>query len=125
MRSQNELKWAVIPRAPKQPGSLCIFCGAPADSKEHVIPGWISKRLGIKTFLRQTSAGGRVVPQKRPISFASHRKRVFCAAWNTHFKHLEDAVIPLLVPMARSFQLALDSESQQLLALWLPRPRSR
>jgi hypothetical protein len=66
----------VIPRTPRQPGDSCIFCGAPADSKEHVIPGWISKRLGIKTFLTQTGCGGRVVRQKRPISFASHRKRI-------------------------------------------------
>lgn len=117
-RSQNELKWAVIPRAPKQPSSPCVFCGAPADSKEHVIPGWISKRLGIKSFLTQTSAGGRVGPQKQSISFASHRKRIFCTGCNTHFKHLEDAVIPLLVPMARGFYFALDAHSQQLLALW-------
>jgi hypothetical protein len=92
--------------------------GKPADSKEHVIPGWISKRPGIKTFLTQTSSGGCVVPQKRPISFASHRKRIFCTSCNTHFKHLEDAVIPPLVPMARGFHFALDRESQQLLALW-------
>lgn len=117
-RSQNELKWAVIPRAPRRPGGPCIYCGAPADSKEHVVPSWISKRLGIKTFLTQTSAGGRVVPQRQPISFASHRKRIFCTSCNTHFKHLEDAVIPLLVPMARGFHLGLDPESQQLLALW-------
>ncbi len=37
-RSRNELRWAVIPQAPKQPGGPCIFCGAPADSKEHVVP---------------------------------------------------------------------------------------
>ncbi len=117
-RSRNALKWAVIPRAPRQPGGSCIFCGASADSKEHIIPGWISKRLGIKTFLTQTSSGGRVVRQQQPISFASHRKRIFCTGCNAHFKHLEDAVIPLLVPMARGFHLALDRESQQLLALW-------
>lgn len=117
-RSRNEAKWAVIPRASKQSGAPCIFCGAPADSKEHVVPSWISRRLGIKTFLTQTSTGGRVVPQKQPISFASHRKRIFCTGCNTHFKHLEDAVIPLIVPMARGFHLALDPESQQLLALW-------
>jgi hypothetical protein len=117
-RSRNELTWAVIPRAPRLSEVSCIFCGAPADSKEHIIPSWISKRLGIKTFLTQTSSGGRVVPQKRPISFASHRKRIFCTGCNTHFKHVEDAVIPLLVPMARGFHFALDRESQQLLAMW-------
>lgn len=117
-RSRNELNWTAIPRTAKQPGGPCVFCGAPADSKEHVVPSWISKRLRIKTFLTQTSAGGRVVPQKQPISFASHRKRIFCTGCNTHFKHLEDAVIPVVVPMARDFRLALDPESQHLLALW-------
>jgi hypothetical protein len=117
-RAQDSLKWTAIPRTPKQRPTCCIFCSAPADSKEHAVPAWISKRLNIRTFLTQTSTGGNVSPRTQPISFASHRVRIFCTGCNTHFKHLEDAVIPLLVPMARGRHLVLDPRSQQLLGLW-------
>lgn len=98
----------------------CIFCGAKADSKEHLIPAWISKRLGIKDFLSERDAfiAGGLPRRTQPISFASHRAEVFCEGCNAHFKSLEDAVIPLLVPMASGMAMALDRASQQLLSLW-------
>jgi len=99
-----------------KPYPKCVFCDAKATSREHAIPKWIGKRLGIKDFL----AGGHLGRQsrKQPISFRSYRARVFCKPCNTHFKHLEDAVIPLLEPMARGRALGLGSDSQALLALW-------
>ncbi len=57
-------------------------------------------------------------PLRHLISFASYRHRIFCKPCNTHFKHLEDEVIPLLVPMAQGRTLVLDTDSQALLALW-------
>jgi hypothetical protein len=118
-RASESDPWAVAPRKPTT-ARRCVFCDAKADSYEHVIPEWISKRLGVRDFL---SADGAFVAAgaerpTRPISFASYRSRIFCAACNTHFKHLEDAVIPLLVPIARGFTLRLDSDTQALLALW-------
>lgn len=97
----------------------CVFCGSRADSKEHVIPAWISKRLGIRDFLSADDAlvVGRERRRQR-ISFASHRARILCAGCNAHFKHLEDAVIPLLVPMARGRVVSLNGSSQALLGLW-------
>ena len=89
------------------------------NGREHVIPAWIAKRLGVKEYLAPGDtvvAGG--TPRKQPVSFASYRARIFCSGCNTHFKHLEDAVIPLLVPMAKGFTLSLDQTSQALLALW-------
>lgn len=56
--------------------------------------------------------------RKQPISFASFRSRIFCKPCNKHFKHLEDAVIPLMVPMAKGRFVSLDPDSQALLALW-------
>jgi hypothetical protein len=97
----------------------CVFCGAPANSREHVVPAWISKRFGITELLSAEDAfivGGTRPTQ--PISFASYRARVMCHDCNRHFKHLEDAVIPLLVPMGRGLTLSLNRESQRLLALW-------
>ncbi len=111
-------RWTVfIP--PSKPEKLCIFCGARADSMEHVIPAWISKRLGIKEIIEMDGSIqiGRK-PRTQPISFASYRARIFCSECNTYFHHLEDEVIPLLVPMARGVVMSLGAESQGLLARW-------
>jgi len=110
--------WKVA--APKTDApTACVFCGSKADSKEHVIPAWISKQLGIRDFLAADEAFviGRE-KRRQPISFASHRARILCTGCNAHFKHLEDAVIPLLVPMARGRVLSMDFASQALLARW-------
>lgn len=101
------------------PYPRCVFCSAPANSREHLVPAWISKRFGITDLLSADDVfivGGTRPTQ--PISFASHRARVMCDGCNRHFKHLEDAVIPLLVPMGRGLTLSLDRESQRLLTLW-------
>jgi hypothetical protein len=96
----------------------CIFCGEKADSREHAIPKWMSKRLGIKEMMGGRSGGGLAQP-RHSISFASFRARIFCTGCNTHFKHLEDKVIPLIVPMATGrHALSLGEEGQTILALW-------
>jgi hypothetical protein len=94
-----------------------MWCGERANSREHAIPSWMSKRLGIKEQLSSRSSRG--LPQARhPISFGSYRKRIFCKVCNTHFKHLEDEAIPLLEPMAWGRRaISLDGTSQALLAL--------
>lgn len=98
------------------PYPTCIWCGARANSREHAIPKWMSKQLKIKGFLRGNSHG--ITARRQPISFASHRARIFCEPCNTHFKHLEDAAIPLLVPMAKGRTLSLGDSSRELLSLW-------
>jgi hypothetical protein len=113
------VRWEIAP--PKSDDvRTCVFCDTPADSYEHVIPAWISKRLGIKTFLSADDAfvTAEALRRRQPISFANYRARVFCSGCNEHFKHLEDAVIPLLVPMARGMTLSLDVQTQTQLALW-------
>jgi hypothetical protein len=64
------------------------------------MPVWISKQLGVKKFLSAEDAfiSPNRSRRKQDISFASYRSQCFCGGCNTHFKHLEDAVIPLLVP---------------------------
>lgn len=102
-----------------KPYPRCIFCGARANSREHAVPAWIAKRLGVRDFLDpQTALTHKIAPRKQPISFASHRARIFCVGCNTRFKHLEDAVIPLLVPMAQGRIVSLGTEPQGLLAEW-------
>jgi hypothetical protein len=65
----------------------------------------------------QSAARGIPAP-RHPISFASFRRRIFCKPCNTHFKHLEDEVIPILVPLARGRILSFDDDTRLLLALW-------
>lgn len=99
-----------------KPYPRCVFCDARADSREHAVPKWIGRRLGIKEFLPGGGLGR--APRKQPVSFRSYRARIFCKACNAHFKHLEDEVIPLLEPMAKGRALALNPDSQAVLALW-------
>jgi hypothetical protein len=111
-------RWQVfVP--PTKPEKRCIFCGARADSMEHVIPAWIAKQLAIKGKIEPRNAMqiGRA-PRRQPISFASYRARIFCAGCNKHFHHLEDEVIPWLVPMARGVPMSLGAESQAVIARW-------
>jgi hypothetical protein len=95
-----------------------MWCAGRADSREHAIPKWMSKRLGINEQMFGRSSQG--LPRVRhPISFASYRKRIFCKGCNTHFKHLEDEAIPLIEPMAWGrTAVSLGAEGQRLLALW-------
>jgi hypothetical protein len=65
-----------------------------------------------------TGGKGNLEPIRRRISFASFRAKIFCEGCNTHFKHLEDAAIPLLEPMAKGWPTGLGFTSQKTLALW-------
>jgi hypothetical protein len=88
-----------------------------ADSREHAIPAWIARRFGLKgVFLQQIETN--MEPAKQPISVASFRKRIFCEACNKHFKHLEDAVIPILEPMGLGDRRLISPDEQGTLALW-------
>jgi predicted RNA-binding Zn-ribbon protein involved in translation (DUF1610 family) len=118
-RSHTGDGWEVFDPPPKTPVA-CIFCEAKADSMEHVIPGWISRQLGIRKYLYPDGPPrrGDVGRASQPISFASFRARIFCKGCNRHFKDLEDDVIPLIVAMARGRSVSLDRETQALLARW-------
>jgi hypothetical protein len=97
----------------------CIFCGAKANSREHAIPKWMAKRFALRgRFLHVAESIGGVQPRKHGISLASHRRRIFCQGCQTHFKHLEDAVIPFLAPMGLGTAVTLTAERQRLLAAW-------
>ena len=100
------------------PYPSCMWCGERANSREHAIPSWMSKRLRLRVQMRSHSSRG-LIPARHAISFASYRKRIFCKSCNTHFKHLEDAAIPLVEPMAwGKTAISLDATSQALLGLW-------
>lgn len=118
-RADPNTMWAPAPPRAKT-DRRCVFCTNKADSYEHAIPAWISKQLGIKSYLTADPTLSTPTPGQpsRDIAFASYRKRILCTSCNTHFKHLEDEVIPLLVSMARGRPLSLKGDTQRLLALW-------
>ena len=77
----------------------------------------MGKQLGIKAQMYHRRSFG--VPKPRhPISFRSYRKRIFCKPCNAHFGKLEEAVAPLIVPMATGQTLSLEADNCALLALW-------
>src|SRR5215211_4408947 len=47
VRPKGRLTWEA-PQLQRKPPPVCVFCGGKANSMEHAIPAWISKRLGIK-----------------------------------------------------------------------------
>jgi hypothetical protein len=57
-------------------------------------------------------------PRRHPISFASHRERIFCKDCNYHFKHLEDEAADLVTWMAKGRPIQLGSREQSVLARW-------
>jgi hypothetical protein len=119
VRYKDELAWQVAGRHTR-PAPECAFCDRPSDSQEHVIPEWLSKRLGINAEM-PAEVAFRVRARRRrkqAISFGGYRAPVMCDRCNKHFGRLEEAVIPLLEPMAKGMRLALAEYSQQLLALW-------
>lgn len=102
-----------------KPYPVCVFCGAKADSREHAIPKWIAKRFGLREVeLTEIEISTSVTRRKQAIRVSSFRARVFCRECNKHFKHLEDAVIPLIEPMGKGRPIVLGADSQRLLALW-------
>jgi hypothetical protein len=119
VRPKDELQWRVAGRRADLTPE-CAFCDARGDSHEHVIPEWLSKRLGITAEIPAEIAF-RIPARRRrkqAISFGGYRAPVMCAPCNEHFGRLEETVIPLLEPMAKGRRIVLGQESQQLLALW-------
>jgi hypothetical protein len=97
---------------------LCIFCGAKANSREHAIPKWIAKRFGMRGVMMHPVVMLNITPRKQPVSFGSHRERIFCSDCNTHFKSLEDEVIPILEAMGRGKPILLGETEQDVLGRW-------
>jgi hypothetical protein len=119
VRPKDELLWRVAGRR-VTPAPECAFCDRPGDSREHVIPEWLSKRLGINAQI-PAEVAFRVRARRRrkqAIPFGGYRAPVMCHPCNEHFGRLEEIVIPLLEPMAKGMMLVLAQESQWLLALW-------
>jgi hypothetical protein len=102
---------------------VCVFCGARADSREHIFPDWLNDLLIGDEFQTEYSsiqlgqiAEERKYPSKRG---AGHRSRVVCTSCNNHWmSDLEKAAKPILVPMILGQQTVLTMAEQLSVACW-------
>lgn len=99
----------------------CLFCDFTGKlTHEHALPGWIAKQFQLRgEFMEVVEMfGEKAVAPKQNVSIASHRKRNVCERCNTHFKHLEDRALPILVSMGHGYEVTLTLEQQATLAEW-------
>jgi hypothetical protein len=99
----------------------CVFCDEKATTREHALPEWVANRFDMRgTFLDIWGFGGAVPERstKQPVSAKSMRRKMLCEDCQTHFKHLEDRVIPVLEPMGKGERMTLGPHEQATLAEW-------
>jgi hypothetical protein len=98
----------------------CLFCGGPADSREHLLPEWLQNVLPSKELAvhyRQIGGGEKRSWEKKPFT---EQARVVCEGCNTGWmSRLEDSAKPILAPaITRSAVCAFDLRAQQIAARW-------
>jgi hypothetical protein len=93
----------------------CIFCDNTADSKEHLWPAWILKRLNIKRPMLHTLGRypAKIVPR------TELEIRCVCALCNNGWMHdLEDLNIPIVGCLMEDMSVPLGFEQQSTVARW-------
>lgn len=94
----------------------CLFCGSTASlSREHVIPRWVNKELGIHAMVEERS--GTV----RRLGALSVVLPQVCIKCNTgSMSELEQRTAPVLGPMllGPALPVVLDAAQQASLATW-------
>jgi hypothetical protein len=111
-----------------KPRRLCLFCGRPAGSKEHIIAQWIGRSLsdvglpGVVISFRHEWANpeaGLKLRKKRAKGTA-YTTRAFCGDCNNGWMaDLEESVKPILEPMLHGRPGLLDAAKRKTLAFWV------
>lgn len=94
----------------------CLFCGDTASlSKEHVIPRWVNKELGIQAVVEERRGSVRRLDV---LSVVLPQVCIRCN--NGWLSELEQRAAPLLRPMlpGPALPVALDPAQQAILATW-------
>jgi hypothetical protein len=104
----------------KSTARACIFCGAPPDSGEHILPDWLRDVLPsgeAVVHFRQVGGGERHEWERRPFR---EKTQFVCEPCNTGWmSRLEGKSKPILTPpITRSGTFQLDSASQEIAATW-------
>ncbi|MGO8964997.1 hypothetical protein [Mycobacterium sp.] len=113
----------------------CVFCGAPADSKEHQWPDWLKESTVVeRTAVNHMQHDGGSVPaliDGKPVILAHSRLRrhsgppiskklkIVCAPCNNGWmSRLEKATKQFLLPMIDGTPTTLDRHQQLILSRW-------
>jgi len=108
----------------KQSGRRCIFCAQPAGSKEHALPDWLAKTMGVESEPSQPgliSAAKGVEPQGNPRATGKLITKGVCQNCNNGWMaDLEGAVRPILAPLVAPDLSSFDREGLEPLAQNLP-----
>lgn len=118
--------------AKRLPVKKCLFCENPADSKEHVLPRWILRRVSSETegnfpvrVARYQEREGHT--DERELISSRFEARIVCVPCNTGWmSRLESDVARILMPLTgkpfpKLVSLHFDQlrDHRQILALWM------
>jgi hypothetical protein len=111
--------------------NICVYCGEPGSSKEHVWPQWVRKHaatvMKISPENFQTYLGTRssvVAPPVQSWRKEGHSRLSLtiqhpCGKCNTGWMHdLEDAAIPVLKPMIEGKKTRLSEREVKIVRAW-------
>jgi hypothetical protein len=93
----------------------CVFCANPANSKEHMWPRWILKRVDTREKIRRT------LGKKTPYFTDSREIKIktVCRVCNNEWmSNLETQCIPVIGALLGDISFALDSNYQSLVSQW-------
>ena len=93
----------------------CLFCDKVADSREHMWPDWILKRLNVRELIRQKM--GNDAEQLLPNP--AQKVKAVCGKCNNGWMHeLEQTNIPLIGNLMQDVALSLNGLQQYHIATW-------
>lgn len=105
-------------------GRRCIFCGQPAGSKEHALPDWLAKTMGVESEPSQPgliSVSKGVEPQGNPRATGKLITKGVCQNCNNGWlANLEGDVKHILAPLVAQDFAPLDREALEPLSQNLP-----
>jgi hypothetical protein len=115
----------------KQPHGLCVFCGRPGLTKEHVWPQWTHEFLSKSPVPKNVRVGftaGASIPspmidqrREKQGDVQTLQVRVVCrehcnGGW---MSRLETAIVPVLTPLITGQTIDLREQEQKKLAGWI------
>jgi hypothetical protein len=123
---------SVMSRLRLKSQGLCVFCGRPGLSKEHVWPQWTHEFVPRETAGRNVRAAGKVsmenpklvvteMKRERQGSVNTLQVRVVCKQHcnNGWMSILEERVKPILTPLMLGQSVELGQREETILATWI------
>jgi hypothetical protein len=97
----------------------CVFCGGPANSREHLLPCWLRRLLPSgdeAVHFRQIGGGKRHEWNRKPFQ---EKSRIVCHDCNTGWMNdMEHDTAPILKPPITNQVCQFDRDEQHAVATW-------